>query len=121
MATLVDFAGASLDQIVQLLRRLARKEPAQNKAGYVMMKSAMAAMVVLTFIAGSANVRHYAGWQSTPRTRQDRYLYITAHEFPDWAATIAFRAKNNLGSMNVGQWRNAYPIQNRADPYGTAP
>jgi hypothetical protein len=79
---------------------------------------ASAALAVLIMYIGYINVKHYVDWQSAPRTRQDRYLYITAREFPDWAGSIVERARAGLGASNVGQWRDAHPIPDIADPYG---
>jgi hypothetical protein len=66
---------------------------------------------------GYANVIHYDAWQIDPQTRQDRYLYVTAREFPDWAAAIENLAKTGGGKMNVGQWRELHPIPDIANPY----
>ncbi len=71
--------------------------------------------------AGYFNVAHYVDWQSSPGARQARYLYVTVTEFPQWSAEIVSRITNNRGGMNVGQWRELYPIQNVADPYSTSP
>ena len=122
MPTLIFFAAVSLDQIWQELSRLISKVSAQSQGGQRAAICILGFIVaVLVFSAGIANVKHYVDWQNTPQTRRDRYYYITAREFPDWAGVIAFRAKNNMGIMNVGQWREAYPIEDRAYPYGTNP
>jgi hypothetical protein len=68
-------------------------------------------------LAGYANVKHYVDWQNEPRTRGARYLYVTTQEFSEWSAAIIDRAKNQLGVLTVGQWREMYPIENVENPY----
>ena len=72
-------------------------------------------LLVIPFV-GYANVIRYMAWQNATRTRQDRYLYIMAREFPEWAKDTVERAGNQQGSSNVGQWRDAHPIQDIANP-----
>jgi len=66
------------------------------------------ALVTAILLVGYTNVKCYIDWQNKPHTRQDRYLYVTAREFPDWSADIVDRARNNRGMLNVGQWRDAH-------------
>jgi len=117
MPTLVYFAGVTLDQNVQgMIHRVA------EVGGFLMAKRLSVAMMVAAILwVGYTNVKHYVDWQNLPHTRQDRYLYVTAREFPDWSAAIVDRARNNQGTLNVGQWRELYPIEDRANPYGVSP
>jgi len=118
MPALVYFAGVSLEGIVVGLRHII---PARADWVLVVRRLLVAALVVAILLVGYANVKHYIDWQNMPHTRQDRYLYITAQEFPEWSAHIIDRAKNNGGITNVGIWRDAYPIQDIANPYGSSP
>jgi 4-amino-4-deoxy-L-arabinose transferase-like glycosyltransferase len=117
MPTLVFFAGVSLDTIVLGLTHI------PTRVGWVPVarRLSFAALVVAILLVGYANVKHYIDWQNTPHTRVERYLYVTEREFPDWSTTIAGLARNKGGTMNVGQWREAHPVQDRANPYGTSP
>ncbi len=116
MPTLVYFAGVSLEEILVGLGYIS------TRVGGVLVATRLlvAALVAAIFLAGYANVKHYTDWQNTPHTRLDRYLYITAREFPEWAADIVDRARNNRGISNVGGWRDDHPLQDRADPYGAS-
>jgi hypothetical protein len=67
-----------------------------------------------------SNVQHYVGWQKKPQTREQRYLYVTEQEFPLWATTIVELSKKEV-TMNVGQWRDAHPLADIANPYGVSP
>ena len=118
MPALIYFAGVGLERIVLGLRYII---PTQIVWGMVGRHLLVATLAIAIFLAGYANVMHYTEWQNTPHTRQDRYLYITAQEFPEWSANIVMRAKNDLGTSNVGQWRDAHPIQNITNPYSTSP
>jgi len=117
MPALVYFAGVSLEGVVVGLRRIS------TRVGWVLVTRPLlvAALAAAILLVGHANVKHYIDWQNTPHTRQDRYLYITAREFPKWSAHIIDRAKNNGGITNVGIWRDAHPVQDRANPYGSSP
>ncbi len=115
MPTLVYFAGVSLNGIVLLARRLTTQYRAFPVLPYILL-TALTAFILFT---GYANIKHYVDWQNLPHSRQDRYLYITAREFPDWAADTVDRARNQAVASNVGQWRDIHPIQDRANPYGT--
>lgn len=117
MPTLLYFSGAGLDGILAGLRRVATRFPVVQ----MIRQIGIVAISVFILFAGYTNVKHYVDWQTTSRTRQDRYLYITAREFPDWAASIVDLAKNKQNSTNVGQWRDAHPIQDIANPYGETP
>jgi len=75
---------------------------------------------VLVLFTGVSNIKQYIDWQNTPHTRQDRYLYITAREFPQWAQWIVDHARNQGSVTNVGQWREAHPIEDIANPYGVS-
>ncbi len=117
MPTLVYFVGVGLDAIVlgltQITARVSRFQIARRLS--------VAALVAAILLVGFANVKHYIDWQNKPHTRQDRYLYITAREFPQWSADIVERARNYRAMSNVETWRNAHPIQEIADPYGASP
>jgi hypothetical protein len=117
MPTLIYFAGVGLDGIGRGLRSLAAKLAARGAWVQRAGQLAVALLAVTIIVAGYANVSHYVDWQNTPHTRQDRYLYVTAREFPEWSAAITARARNARGSMNVGEWRDAHPIQDIANPY----
>ncbi|HSL44292.1 MAG TPA: glycosyltransferase family 39 protein [Anaerolineales bacterium] len=112
------FAGAGLDGIVQFIKYVSAK--AIKPAGW----ANTASRLVVTFLAGvvlfmgTSNVKHYVDWQNEPRTREARYLYVTAREFPQWSAAIIEQAKTHAGIINVGQWRETHPIENRGNPYG---
>jgi hypothetical protein len=112
MPTLIYFAAAGLEGIKAVLERMT--------AGSAWIDRRLPAAVLLLVIlaTGYANVRHYVAWQRSPRTRQDRYLYITAREFPEWAAYISDRARNNRGTASVEGWRADHPVQSAAEPYG---
>lgn len=114
MPTLVYFAGVSLEGIVVLARRLTTRVRDFLVLPYV----SLTALTVFILFTGYANIKHYIDWQNLPHTRQDRYLYVTAREFPDWAADTVERAKNQAVASNVGQWRETHPILDRANPYG---
>lgn len=114
MPALLYFAAVGLDGILMFLRRASAMIPCFPLA----RQFAPAALAVLVLCTGYTNVKHYVDWQSAPRTRQDRHLYITAREFPDWADSIVERAQAGLSASNVGQWRDAHPIRDIANPYG---
>jgi 4-amino-4-deoxy-L-arabinose transferase-like glycosyltransferase len=113
MPTLIYFAGVSLDALVKAVRRVSVRFSEFSFLTHI----AQAALIVFILFAGYNNIKHYIDWQNTPRTRQDRYLYVTAREFPQWSAAIIDRAKNKQGIINVGQWRELHPIQDIAHPY----
>jgi hypothetical protein len=116
MPTLIYFAGLGIDALVQLLAYI------PGTITFPLLRQlAYAALIALIFMGGFLNVRHYIDWQNTPRTRQDRYLYITAREFPEWSAAIVDLARKKLNTMNVGQWRDAHPLANPGNPYGVSP
>jgi hypothetical protein len=117
MPTLIYFSAVSLEAVSMLFDRF------RDRFNVVpMMKPAVtASTVAFILFVGYSNVAHYVAWQNDPRTRQARYLYITAREFPEWAAVITGRAQNGEGIINVGQWRELHPIVDIADPYNTSP
>ena len=117
MPTLIYFAGVGIEGIVLLLSQISRKVSGVP----IFRPLSFAAIIVILLLAAYANIKHYVDWQNLPHTRQDRYIYVTAREFPDWSEHIAFRARNNQGTLNVGQWRELYPIEDRANPYGVSP
>jgi hypothetical protein len=90
-------------------------------AAWIDRRLPAAALLVIVLATGYANVRHYVAWQRSPRTRQDRYIYITAREFPEWAAYISDRARYDRGSASLDHWRADHPIQSAAEPYGPDP
>ena len=100
------------EEIVSLSIRF----PAPARWPSWVQKSLRALVAAATILAAGANVVHYVDWQSQPRTRQDRYLYVTVREFPDWAADVVHRATAGLNISNVGGWRDAHPIQDIANP-----
>jgi len=117
MPTLVYFAGVGIEGIVLILHHTAIK---LNRFP-ILRPLSFATLSVTLLLAAYANIMHYIEWQSLPHTRQDRYLYVTAREFPDWSADIVDRARNKRGTSNVGQWRDAHPIQDIANPYSSSP
>jgi 4-amino-4-deoxy-L-arabinose transferase-like glycosyltransferase len=117
MPTLVYFAGVGIEGIVLILHHTATK---LNRFP-ILRPLSFATLSVTLLLAAYANIMHYIEWQSLPHTRQDRYLYVTAREFPDWSADIVDRARNKRGTSNVGQWRDAHPIQDIANPYSSSP
>ncbi len=118
MPTLVYFAAVALDEAVVLLVRI----PARTRSLSAARGLAAAGLTATILFTGSGNVKHYVNWQRKPRTRQDRYLYVTAQEFPSWAADVLERARDRVGMSNVEGWRNSHPVHSPADPYGgTAP
>ena len=117
MPTLVYFAGVGIEGNVLLLHYATTK---LNR--FAIFRQLSFTVLTLAFLlAAYTNVRHYVDWQNLPHTRLERYLYITAREFPDWSAHIAYRARNNQGTLNVGEWRELYPIEDRANPYSVSP
>jgi hypothetical protein len=117
MPALIYFTALSLEGLMVAMRRISGRAASAPLA----RRLSVAGLVLAILFTGYLNVRHYVDWQSLPRTRQDRYLYITAREFPMWAADIVERARDNLGTSNVEGWRAAHPIDNIADPYGAYP
>ena len=116
LPALVYFAGVSLDTIVLGLTRISES----SNWPLITRKSSVAALVIAINLVGYINVRHYIDWQNKPQTRQARYLYVTAREFPEWSATIVDFARNKRGTLNVGQWRDAHSIQDIGNPYGSS-
>jgi hypothetical protein len=114
---LVYFAGVSLDMIVMDLAHIT----AGSKWPLLSSRVAAGLLVVFGLVAGYINVRHYVDWQNDPQTRTGRYLYVTAREFPMWAADLSDRIKTNRDTLNVGQWRQEYPIADVSNPYGDTP
>ena len=117
MPTLIYFGGVGIEGIVLLLRYIGR----EVSRSPIFQPLSFSALAWIVLIAAFVNVKHYIDWQSMPQTRQDRHLYVTIREFPDWSADIVDRARNNGGMSNVGQWRDAHPIQDIANPYGASP
>ena len=116
MPALIYFAGVSLDTIVLGLTHI----PESSNWLLIARKLSFAALVVAINLVGYINVRHYIDWQNKPQTRQARYLYVTAREFTERSATIVDLARNKRGTLNVGQWRDAHPIQDKGNPYGSS-
>jgi hypothetical protein len=115
MPTLVYFSAVALDEVVVLLGRI----PARTRSLLSARRVALGGVTAAIVFTGFANVEHYVNWQRKPRTRQDRYLYVTAREFPAWAADVIERARGRVGMSNVEGWRASHPIYSAADPYGT--
>ncbi len=101
---LLYFAAAGLDSVLSL----ARREWGRRLA------VAVAAPLVLFF--GLSNVGHYWSWQTNPRTRQSRWVYITASEFPEWLAWVTDVADWKGGVTNLGQWVDSHPGQDPSVP-----
>lgn len=110
--TLIYFACVTLGCLQLGLGRIF----ARFTASRILEYASLALLTIFILAAGYRNVTHYAMWQNTPHTRQDRYLYLTVREFPEWSMNIVTRAQNQQGIMNVGQWREAHPIQDIANP-----
>ena len=117
MPTLVYFAGVGLDMIVMDLAHIT----ASSKQPLLLSRLTAALLVVVVIAAGCINVKHYIEWQNDPQTRTARCLYVTAREFPEWAADLVDRIKTNRDALNVGEWRQLYPIANLGNPYGDTP
>jgi 4-amino-4-deoxy-L-arabinose transferase-like glycosyltransferase len=117
MPTLVYFAAVGLEGVEVGLRHTVTKVGWGQGA----RRLSIALLVAAILLVGYANVKHYVDWQNNSDTRLERYLYVTAREFPDWSTTIEDLAKNGRGTMNVGQWRDAHPIQDIANPVGISP
>jgi hypothetical protein len=117
MPTLISFAGVGIEGGMSLLRYMGTRD-GWSLAG---QRSAVAIVALMIVGAASSNLFHYVDWQSQPRTREARYLYLTIGEFPDWGAAIRERARDGEGVLTVGQWREMYPIEDRGNPYAAAP
>jgi len=117
MPALIFFAAVALDTLIQALSTLAAARRWPPIAG----TAAVGLVSVAVIVVGFANVAHYVQWQSEPKTRQQRYIYLTVEEFPRWAADIMQRAANGEGITNLGMWREAYPIADPSNPYGATP
>jgi 4-amino-4-deoxy-L-arabinose transferase-like glycosyltransferase len=111
------FAAAGLDGILRLADYTIDRLSLSPAGAGVFKHTAVLLLVVVAAVGGYANVRHYIDWQRDPQTRQARYLYVTAREFPEWAAAIENLAKTGGGKMSVGQWREAHPIPDIANPH----
>lgn len=112
MPALVFFPGASIHELELFFGRLRIR--AQRLALVHALTSGTAAACVL--FASCVNVIHYVDWQSQPRTRGARYIYITTAEFPVWSDDVVQRALQGGGVTNLGQWRTIYPIQDVTNP-----
>jgi hypothetical protein len=112
MPTLLYFAGVALGCLQLGLNRLSSHLPAAMLFKY----ASLAVLTIFVLAAGVMNVNHYIEWQMRPNTRQARYIYLRAREFPEWAANTAERAQTRQGSTNLGQWREVHPIQDPANP-----
>jgi hypothetical protein len=121
MPTLIFFAGVCLDGIIREFDYMTAGIDTKGAWFRAARGLPVALLTVAILLVGYSNVAHYVDWQNNPRTRQDRYLYVTAQEFPRWAATIAELAATQSSIMNVGQWREVFPIHDRGNPYGTTP
>jgi 4-amino-4-deoxy-L-arabinose transferase-like glycosyltransferase len=108
MPTLLFFTAATLDTLLRLFSRA----PAWAHGAAV----TVAAFVVLGVALW--NVNHDVEWQNSPLTRQARYVYVTTAEFPRWAAKLTELAASGQGIINVGSWRELYPIQDIRYPNG---
>jgi 4-amino-4-deoxy-L-arabinose transferase-like glycosyltransferase len=105
MPTLIYFAAIALEIPIRLSQKIPRAVP--------LVSVGVTAFVMIVSVG---NVRHYVEWQSDPGTRQARYLYITVSEFPRWMGDVVERARSGQGKINVGQWREAYPIKDLKNP-----
>jgi hypothetical protein len=117
MPTLLYFSAISVETILILFHQRQARIPYM----FLAQRAVEALLTASILFVGYGNIVHYVEWQNEPRTRQARYLYVTVQEFPEWSATIVEKAKNRENTMNVGQWRELYPIQDVANPYGIAP
>ena len=115
MPTLVYFAGVGLDMFVTDLANIT----ASTNWSFISSRLFAGLLVLAVLVAGYSNVKHYVDWQNNPRTRTARYLYLTAREFPKWAADLEDRIKTGYQTYNVGIWRQWYPIVDISNPYGT--
>ena len=106
MPTLLYFAAVAVEIPIRAASRLPR--PAR------WVPAVVTAIVLLA--VGYGNVTHYIDWQSQPRTRQDRNLYIAAYEFPEWSSDVIERARTKQVNANVGVWRDAHPLKDLGNP-----
>ena len=109
---LVFFAGVGIDVLVSVVRSVTARITVARRADRFLTGVVIAAVTA----AAVANVKHYIDWQSRPNTRQARYLYVTAREFPAWSAQIVQDAEIGR-TTNVGAWREAHPLRDIANPY----
>ena len=121
MPTLIYFAGVSLHGLMEGVNHFFSKKITSAGWAYVAKYLTMAIFTGVILFAGYSNIIHYINWQNKPHTREERYLYITAKEFPQWSTAIVELIKDQGHTMNVGQWREAHPIEDRANPYGISP
>lgn len=117
MPALVYFAGPSLDWLARQVAELAQT----RRRPWLGRSLAVALTTIFVVCAGAWSVFHYVSWQSKPETRLARYPYLTATEFPEWAADITARAVSGRGTTNLYIWRQDHPILDAANPYGSAP
>jgi 4-amino-4-deoxy-L-arabinose transferase-like glycosyltransferase len=117
MPTLVYFAGVGLEMIVTDVAHMT----AGGKWPILSSRLSGVLLALAVLVAGYFNVKHYVDWQNSPQTRTARYLYVTAREFPIWAADVENRIKSNRDTINVGIWREMHPIADIANPYGDTP
>jgi 4-amino-4-deoxy-L-arabinose transferase-like glycosyltransferase len=113
LPALIYFAAMTLKAALILADRV-RKRLGTLRLVY---QVSVAVVTVLVLIVGFANVDHYRSWQLSPRTRQDRWEYATAEEFPAWTAWVATVADNKQGVTNLGQWHAIHPIPDPSVPH----
>lgn len=109
---LLYFAAVALDTGLLLASR-AWKRPGGSPVVGRLPVAVVSALVLLT---GFANVGHYWSWQSSARTRQDRWEYVAASEFPAWATWVVTAAASKQNVTNLGQWHAVHPVNNPSAP-----
>jgi hypothetical protein len=108
------FSAISLDAALRFADRVQQRLVGRTSIDWLPVAVAAALVVV----ASLANVHHYWSWQSRPRTRRERWIYVTASEFPAWAAWVNAAADSDKRDTNLGQWRELHPIPDPSAPPG---
>jgi 4-amino-4-deoxy-L-arabinose transferase-like glycosyltransferase len=128
LPALVYFAAVTLQAVLDLaallLKRLTpavakddgRRTTVTHYASRITHYAPLAVTAALVLLVGFASVEHYWSWQSKPRTRQDRWEYVTTSEFPAWVAWITDAANSNRGVTNLGQWHTLHPVPDPSLP-----
>ena len=120
MPALLYFAGVSLHKLLQIWGDFFSNQSKLHGTRLAIRSLSITFATGVVLMVAVSNVQHYVSWQKKPHTRQERYLYVTKQEFPFWAETIVELNKKHE-TMNVGQWRDAHPLADIANPYGVSP
>jgi 4-amino-4-deoxy-L-arabinose transferase-like glycosyltransferase len=117
MPAFLYFAGMAIHYVAQVM--IQRRGRRYRRIASLALVGGLVSAIVL--FQAARNVAHYVEWQGNPRTRQARYIYLTAREFPAWADDIVARATEGSGVTNLTMWRAQFPIHDAAYPYGGTP